>query len=248
MGSTRGTTNVRQRLKNRAMKTKIFASIIIAAAMAALSACGGGKQAAPTMQNDQDSMSYVVGMNIAYNILEMDSTINREVLLMGIEDVLTERAKMSQEEAKEYFLIYMNYGVYERVREYEDKYLNDLVATDKEIMRKPSGLTYKVASVGDMNKIPSNDRDTIALTYRATRLSGEEVDIAAEREDTVRTALRDFIPGLKEGMKLIGEGGKITLWLPSQLGYGGEGLEEKGIGPNEMLRYEINIIEVKKRY
>ena len=98
--------------------------------MAALSACGGGKQAAPTMQNDQDSMSYVVGMNIAYNILEMDSTINREVLLMGIEDVLTERAKMSQEEAKEYFLIYMNYGVYERVREYEDKYLNDLVATD----------------------------------------------------------------------------------------------------------------------
>jgi FKBP-type peptidyl-prolyl cis-trans isomerase len=99
-----------------------------------------------------------------------------------------------------------------------------------------------------MNKIPSNDRDTIALTYRATRLSGEEVDIAAEREDTLRTALRDFIPGLREGMKLIGEGGKITLWLPSQLGYGAEGLEEKGIGPNEMLRYELNIIEVKKRY
>jgi FKBP-type peptidyl-prolyl cis-trans isomerase len=38
------------------------------------------------------------------------------------------------------------------------------------------------------------------------------------------------------------------LWLPSQLGYGAEGLEEKGIGPNEMLRYELNIIEVKKRY
>ena len=218
------------------MKTKIFASIILAAAIAALSACGGGKQAEPTMQNDQDSMSYVVGMNIAYNILKMDSTINREVLLMGIEDVLTENAKMTQEEAKEYFLVYMNYGIYERVREYEDRYLNDLVATDKE------------ASVGDMNKIPSNDRDTIALTYRATRLSGEEVDIAAEREDTLRTALRDFIPGLREGMKLIGEGGKITLWLPSQLGYGAEGLEEKGIGPNEMLRYELNIIEVKKRY
>jgi FKBP-type peptidyl-prolyl cis-trans isomerase len=49
-------------------------------------------------------------------------------------------------------------------------------------------------------------------------------------------------------MKLIGEGGKITLWLPSQLGYGAEGLEEKGIGPNEMLRYELYIIEVKKRY
>lgn len=230
------------------MRTKIFASIIIAAAIAALSACGGGKQVAPTMQSDQDSMSYVVGMNIAYNILDMDSTINREVLMMGIEDVLANNAKLSREEAKEYFLVYMNYGIYERVRKYEDKYLNDLVATDKDIMRKPSGLTYKVASVGDMNKIPSNERDTIALTYRATRITGEEVDVVSEREDTIRTALRDFVPGLKEGMKLIGEGGKITLWLPSQLGYGSEGSEEKGIRPNEMLRYELNIIEVKKRY
>lgn len=187
-------------------------------------------------------------MNIAYNILEMDSTINREVLLMGIEDALAGKAKMTQEQAKEYFLVYMNYGVHERIRKYEDKYLDDLVATADGVMRKPSGLTYKVAKVGDMNKTPTNDRDTVAITYRATRLSGEEVDVAAEREDTLRTALKDFIPGLKEGMKLIGEGGDITLWLPSSMAYGVEGLEEKGIGPNEMLRYELNILEVKKRY
>jgi FKBP-type peptidyl-prolyl cis-trans isomerase len=230
------------------MGRKIFASFIILLVVVTLFACGGEQKGAPTIKNDQDSMSYVVGMNIAYNILEMDSTINREVLLMGIEDALAGKAKMTQEQAKEYFLVYMNYGVHERIRKYEDKYLDDLVATADGVMRKPSGLTYKVAKVGDMNKTPTNDRDTVAITYRATRLSGEEVDVAAEREDTLRTALKDFIPGLKEGMKLIGEGGDITLWLPSSMAYGVEGLEEKGIGPNEMLRYELNILEVKKRY
>lgn len=230
------------------MKKRIVTLVLTAAAFVAMFACGGEQKAVPTMANDADSMAYVVGMNIAYNILEMDSTINREVVLMGIEDVLGGREKMTMEEARDYFLVYMNHGVYERVRKYEDKYLNDLVATDKDIIRKTSGLTYKVASVGDMNKIPSNDRDTVSVIYRATRLTGEEVDIAAEREDTVRTALKDFVPGLKEGMKLIGEGGEVTLWLPSQMAYGSEGNEEKGIGANEMLRYELKIIEVKKRY
>lgn len=230
------------------MKLRVFASLIIIATAVTLFACGDDKKGAPVMKNDLDSMSYVVGMNIAYNIMEMDSTINKQMVILGIQETMNGKAKMTQEQAKEYFLVYMNHGIHERVRKYEDKYLNDLVATNKDILRKQSGLTYKVSEVGDMNKIPSNDRDTVSITYRATRLNGEEVDIASEREDTVRTALKDFIPGLKEGMKLIGEGGKVTLWLPSSMAYGAEGLEEKGIGTNEMLRYELNILEVKKRY
>jgi FKBP-type peptidyl-prolyl cis-trans isomerase len=48
-------------------------------------------------------------------------------------------------------------------------------------------------------------------------------------------------------MKLIGEGGKISLWLPSSMAYGSAGDSEKGIKPNEMLRYDVQIVEVKKR-
>ena len=52
--------------------------------------------------------------------------------------------------------------------------------------------------------------------------------------------------GLKEGVKLVGPGGAITLWIPSAMAYGAEGDKEKGIGANEMLRYEVNIVEVKR--
>jgi FKBP-type peptidyl-prolyl cis-trans isomerase len=46
---------------------------------------------------------------------------------------------------------------------------------------------------------------------------------------------------------LVGEGGSVTLWIPSSQAYGSAGDADKGIKANEMLRYEVNIIEVKHR-
>jgi FKBP-type peptidyl-prolyl cis-trans isomerase len=78
-------------------------------------------------------------------------------------------------------------------------------------------------------------------------MAGKEVDPISERPDTLRTALMKFNSGLNEVLKLVGQGGKITLWMPSSLAYGPAGDEEKGIKPNEMLCYEVEIVEVKRR-
>ena len=123
---------------------------------------------------------------------------------------------------------------------------NDLAKSDKDVVRTQSGLTYKVAELGNMNKVATRDRDSIVITYRASRLSGEEVDPASKRNEELRETVNRLIPGLKEGIKLVGEGGKITLWIPSSLAYGSAGSEEKGIKANEMLRYELEIKEIKK--
>ena len=206
---------------------------------------GGGKSV--DVNTESDSLSYVIGMNIAFNILQMDSTLQRDALLAGINDVLNGRERMTVDEARTYFLAYMNYGVYERVRKYEEQYLTDLAASDRDVVRTPSGLTYKVETLGDMNNTLGNDRDTVAIRYRASTLDGKEVDRAADRDETLRTAVNKLVPGLKEGVKLVGEGGRITLWIPSSLGYGSSGDETLGIAPNTMLRYEVEVTEVKRR-
>lgn len=61
-------------------------SFAIVALAAAATACGGGKGAVESaaMRNDVDSMSYVLGMNIAYNLMEIDSTINVDLSLIHI--------------------------------------------------------------------------------------------------------------------------------------------------------------------
>ena len=210
-------------------------------------ACGGSSSSVGKMKSAADSLSYVVGMNIAYNIMQMDSTLVPDVVVEGISDALHNRSKLSFEDARNYFLAYMNYDVYDRVRKYEEQYLSDLVAGDNKVVRTRTGLTYKVEELGDMNNTLSNDRDTVALTYRASRLSGEEVDLAANRDDTLRVVVNKLIPGLREGVKLVGQGGKLTLWIPSSLAYGAIGNDKMGVKPNEILRYEVKIVEVKRR-
>lgn len=230
------------------VKIKHIISALCLMTMVMMVACSGEKKSGHATLNDEiDSLSYIVGMNIGYNLLEMDSTLRREAIIKGMNDVLKGNERITFDDARMFFLAYMNYGVYERVRNYEEQYLTDLEAADKDVERTRTGLTYKVAELGDMNNIANSDRDTVAITYFASRMSGEEVDPVAEREDTVRIAMRDLVPGLKEGIKLIGEGGKITLWIPSERAFGPEGDEEKGIKPNEMLRYELSLLEVKKR-
>lgn len=179
--------------------------------------------------------------------MKMDSTIRPEAVIKGLDDALNGKELLTLEDARTYFLAYMNYDVYERVRKYEEQYLSDLVAGDNKVVRTRTGLTYKVEELGDMNNTLSNDRDTVAITYRASRISGEEVDLATNRDDTLRVVVNKLIPGLREGVKLVGQGGKLTLWVPSSLAYGSIGNNEKGIKPNELLRYEVNIVEVKRR-
>lgn len=220
---------------------------VFAVASLFVAACGGNTKKGGKLMDSADSLSYVVGMNIAYNIMQMDTTMRADAVMAGIEDVLRGTEQMSFEDGRTYLLSYMNYDVYERVRKYEEQYLKDLAASDGDVVRAKSGLTYKVGVLGDMGMMINSDRDTVAFTYRVTNIAGKEVDSAEERADTLRTQVGRLQDGLKEGVKLIGPGGEITLWIPSSMAYGSEGDKEKGIEPNEMLRYELKIVEVKRR-
>ena len=220
---------------------------VFAVASLLVAACGGNAKRTFKLEDSADSLSYVVGMNIAYNIMQMDSTMRADAVMAGIEDVLKGTELMSFDDGRMFLLSYMNYDVYERVRNYEEQYLKDLAASDNAVVRANSGLTYKVGELGDMGKTIHSDRDTVAFTYRVTNMAGKEVDRAEQRADTLRTQVGSLQSGLKEGVKLIGQGGKITLWIPSSMAYGSQGDEQKEIAPNEMLRYELNIVEVKRR-
>ena len=220
---------------------------VFAVASLLVAACGGNAKRTFKLEDSADSLSYVVGMNIAYNIMQMDSTMRADAVMAGIEDVLKGTELMSFDDGRMFLLSYMNYDVYERVRKFEEQYLSDLAASDNAVVRANSGLTYKVGELGDMGQMINSDRDTVAFTYRVTNMAGKEVDRAEERADTLRTQVGRLQDGLREGVKLIGQGGKITLWIPSSMAYGSQGDEQKEIEPNEMLRYESNIVEVKRR-
>lgn len=215
--------------------------VLIFTLVAALSSChkGGVKLGAET-----DSLAYVIGMNVGRNLMKMDSTLNIDVVCTAIREAYTGKEKMSFEEAKVYYLRHMNYTKYERFKLYEEQFLADLAKSDRAYARTKSGITYKIAELGDQQNLPAYQRDTVIIRYKILRQDGSEIYSSYERADTTRTALSKVIVGLQENLKMVGKGGKFTAWIPSVLAYGAGGNEELGIDPNSTLCYEVEVLDV----
>ena len=77
------------------------------------------------------------------------------------------------------------------------------------------------------------------VNYRGTLIDGTEFDA----NNDITFPLNRVIPGWTEGMKLVGEGGKITLVIPSNLAYGERGPQT--IGPNSTLVFDVDLLEVR---
>jgi FKBP-type peptidyl-prolyl cis-trans isomerase len=199
------------------------------------------------MRTSADSMSYVMGMNIARNLMEMDSMLNIDMVCEGLRDTYNGKTRLTDEEARMAFLKYMNYDNYERIKAFESKYLEEIRRADRKFVATTSGLTYKVAELGDLKRTVRNNRDTILVRYRMLNMAGEVLDTTYFRGDTLRIAAGDVPKGVLEATKLIGKGGHIEAWVPSLLGYGADGCDSLGVKPNTVLYYELWLVDVEKR-
>ena len=68
----------------------VVALVVSVVAMLAV-ACGGASSSSRRLADSADSLSYVIGMNIAYNIMQMDSTLRPEMVMAGVEDAMLEK-------------------------------------------------------------------------------------------------------------------------------------------------------------
>ena len=100
-----------------------------------------------------------------------------------------------------------------------------------------SGLAYQIIEAGSAKK-PVSDQDTVWVDYKGTLLDGTVFD---ENKD-INFTLNRVIRGWGEGLKLIGEGGKVKLVIPGDLAYGEYGT--RGIEPNSTLVFDVTLNKV----
>lgn len=224
-------------------KTILTASILAITAAPLLLGVSCNKHSR-SLSVETDSLSYVIGMNVGYNLLQMDSTLNIEAVCAAIRDIYTGETAMDMDEARVYFLRQMNYTIYEKFKLYEERFLSDLAKSDRSFVRTKSGVTYKIPEIGDQQALATNSRDTVVIRYRLSRQDGSVVESSFDRADTTRIALSDLVKGLQETIKLVGSGGSLNAWIPSELAYGTAGNEALEIAPNSTLYYEIDVLDV----
>ncbi|MCM1037310.1 MAG: FKBP-type peptidyl-prolyl cis-trans isomerase [Bacteroides sp.] len=121
-------------------------------------------------------------------------------------------------------------------------YVDSLRAADPEIKTSASGLSYKLLAKGDDTKI--DDNTMVQVNYIGRLTDGTVFDQSPDGQPATFSPA-GVIPGFAEGLKMLGVGGKAILYIPGNLAYGSQGVPQAGIGPDQMLVFEIEVAGVK---
>jgi len=235
--------------------SKIFA---IASAAVLMMACGGpavegSKEVKALLPSKSltDSTSYLIGVNFGSWIKGNNfGDINYSQMLKGMKDFINAKGDMQDSTFFEQFKVdpnkmnevldnfiqkrraYTGALNAEKGAEYIEKFLKEEGAQKTE-----SGLAYQIIEPGNDKKAVS-DQDTVWVDYKGTQLDGTVFD----QNDNINFTLNRVIKGWGEGLKLIGEGGKVKLVIPGDLAYGEYG--NRGIEPNATLVFDVTLNKV----
>jgi FKBP-type peptidyl-prolyl cis-trans isomerase FkpA len=114
----------------------------------------------------------------------------------------------------------------------------------EELTPTPSGLYYRILRNSPERKPLEMDR--VVLDYEGWLETGEGFDSSYERHELLETVVGHLIPGLTEGLQLIGAGGMIELEIPSDLAYGEEGMPgDYPVPPNATVHFVVELKEIR---
>lgn len=103
-----------------------------------------------------------------------------------------------------------------------------------------SGLQYIVDKEGSGKQPKATD--TVRVHYEGKLINGQVFDSSFARGEPVEFGLNQVIPGWTEGLQLMKEGAEYTFYIPSELGYGAQGMGP--IPPNSTLIFKVQLIKV----
>lgn len=105
-----------------------------------------------------------------------------------------------------------------------------------------SGLQYEVITAGTGKAADATSR--VRVNYEGRLLDGTVFDASARHGGPMTFQVGQVIQGWNEAMAMMKEGDKWRLWIPSELGYGEQGTQGGPIGPNQLLVFDVELVEV----
>lgn len=242
------------------MKTLKFIAIAAAAAMLAAS-CKSNEgvevEAQLPDKAETDSVSYLIGINFGYFIKanNFGDDINYALVKKGMLDFIKAEGQPGEEGFNEQFKIdpdkmnelFNNYiskrNAYtsELNQKKGEKFLDENKMKDGIVVTE-SGLQYRILESG--NDVKAGPKDTVYVHYTGTLIDGTEFDASDKAGEPVKMFMNRVIKGWTEGLQLIGEGGKIQLYIPADLAYGTRKMGK--IEPNSTLIFDVNVVKVGK--
>jgi FKBP-type peptidyl-prolyl cis-trans isomerase len=201
--------------------------------------------------NDVDSMSYALGMNVGADFAKNLKGIpggksNKDLLIKGFTAAMKgDSTLLKPEVATEFF---KNYIAKAQVQETGKKKLEgqQFLAenmTKEGVKTTASGLQYQILTPAEGPKPKATD--SVTVHYVGTLLDGKKFDSSIDRGQPITFPLNQVIPGWTEGVQLMSVGSKYKFFVPYNLGYGEQGAGNGAIPGFATLIFEVELIAIK---
>lgn len=202
----------------------------------------------------KDKQSYIFGAFHADRILPSYETFNFQAFQKGFDDEYGNMPKLLSEEeinavkesSRKWIEKIQSSGDPALSAEEKEKIFKEYLAENSKretVKVLPSGLQYAVLKEGAGNMV-SSDTTMVKVAYRAFFVDGREFDSSYKLGAPVEFTLSQVIKGWREGIRLMPAGSRYKFFIPAELAYGKEGLQD--VPPNAPLIYDVELIEIMK--
>ena len=234
---------------------KKFAIVLAGTVM--LAACGGekDKSADVELKSEDQKASYALGFRSAEQMSAMEN-LDLDAMVAGLRDGFGDEPESRLGEDADMDQLIRDYQT--RMMEARQKKMEEQAQANMEegqafldenadkdgVEVTDSGLQYQVLESGDEGAQSPTLEDTVEVHYKGMLRDGTVFDSSIERDKPAVFGLKHIIPGWQEALPMMKIGDKWKLFLPPELGYGEQGAGGD-IGPNEVLIFEVELLDVK---
>ena len=210
-------------------------------------------QAAPAqLETLSQKASYVLGHDIGSNIRAKGLPLDIDVFLKALAEGLQgAENSMNPEEVEATMLEFQQLVRTQQEERFKVEAEQNLRAGEEFLKANAlkegvvvleSGLQYKVINEGAGATPTVQDR--VKTHYHGTLIDGTVFDSSVERGEPAVFPVGAVIRGWVEILQKMKVGDKWEVYVPSDMAYGPEGAPRGGIGPNQVLVFQIELLEV----
>jgi len=224
---------------------KLLASIFLCSFFAVLTA--SEKQVPVTKEKNEfktqkEKLSYCMGQIIGEKIKSGDIEMNVDILVASLRDHIEgKESKLSKVEMNKVMIAHNKDSVKrrdERTKLIAQKGVEYLELNGK----KENVIQYKVIKEGTGAKPLLQDK--VKVHYTGRTVLGKIFDSSRGKGDPVEFPLNRVIRGWTESLMLMPVGSRWEIAIPSHLAYGENPDPRSGILPNEILIFDVELIEI----
>jgi len=197
-------------------------------------------------KNNNDSISYAVGLRIAQSLKSQGlDNLNMSLFQKAMADLKQNKPLLLNDAAiNECFSKFQQKASEAKASASKAESVAFLAKNGKRagVITLPSGLQYEVIKAGK-DTIKPTLASKVKCHYTGTLINGTKFDSSVDRGEPATFSLGNVIRGWQEGLQLMTVGSKWKFFIPANLAYGDSA--PPNIGPGATLIFDVELLGIE---